>query len=271
MAAAPFGTPRDPGADAELRSHGYARSLALAKRLAAGATSQAQLTRRVEAYLSSYRYSANAPDHVRPLGAFLFKDRAGSCQHFAGAAALLLRLAGVPARVAVGFAPGKRDSQGRWVVRDRDAHSWVEVWYQGVGWVAFDPTPRAPRAAGLSRGSALAVLLGGFLLSAGALAVRRRRSYGTGEDLLVRLARQGADVATLRESAAVLGHTIGPRTAELAFAAECARYGPSGVRPPRRQAVIRAVWADRSPIGALAVLAGVVLGPPVKGVCSAHR
>ena len=262
MAVAPFGTPRDPGADAELRSHGYARSLALAGRLAAGAGSQAELTRRVEAFLASYRYSADAPDHDKPLGAFLFKDRAGSCQHFAGAAALLLRLAGVPARVAVGFAPGERDSHGRWVVRDRDAHSWVEVWYQGVGWVAFDPTPRAPQAAGLSRGSALAVLLGGFLLSALALAVRGRRSRATGEALLVRLARQDDDVATLRESAAVLGRAIGPRTAELAFDAECARYGRSGARPPRRQAVIRAVWADRSPIGALAVLAGLVLGPP---------
>jgi transglutaminase-like putative cysteine protease len=237
-----------------LRSHGYASSLALARRLAAGAGSQAELMRRVKAFLASYRYSTNAPDRRRPLDAFLFKDREGSCQHFAGAAALLLRLAGVPARVAVGFAPGVRDSHGRWVVRDRNAHAWVEVWYQGLGWVVFDPTPRATKAAGLGRTSTLALLVGCFLLSACALAVWRRRSLGTGEGLLIRLARHGEDIATLRESAAVLGRTIGPRTSGLALAAECARYGQSGARSPRRQAVIRAVWADRGPIGAIAVL-----------------
>ncbi len=257
-AAAPFGAPRDPGADAELRSHGYARSLALARRLATGAGSQAQLTRRVQAFLANYRYSTDAPDHIRPLDAFLFEDREGSCQHFAGAAALLLRLAGVPARVAVGFAPGVRDSDGRWVVRDSDAHAWVEVWYQGLGWVVFDPTPGATEAVGPSHTSALALLVGCFLL-ASALAVWRWRPRGTGEGLLVRLARQGEDVATLRESAAVLGRTIGPRTADLALAAERARYAQSGAQSPRLRAVICAVCADRRPIGAIAVLAGLVV------------
>jgi protein-glutamine gamma-glutamyltransferase len=257
-APAAFGAPRDPGADAELRSHGYARTLALARRLAAGAGTQAELVRRVKAFLASYRYSTDAADHRRPLDAFLFKDRAGSCQHFAGAAALLLRLAGVPARVAVGFAPGVAGSDGHWVIHDRDAHAWVEVWYQGLGWVVFDPTPRAANAAALSHSSAAALLVGCFLL-ASAPAVWRRRPRGTGEGLLVQLARQGEDVATLRESAAVLGRTIGPRTADLALAAEQARYGQSGARPPRRQAVIRAVCADRSPIGAIAVLARLVV------------
>ncbi len=256
-APAAFGEPRDPRADAALRSHGYARTLALARRLAAGAGSQAELVRHVKAFLASYRYSTDAPDHGRPLDAFLFKDRAGSCQHFAGAAALLLRLAGVPARVAVGFAPGVAGPDGRWVVRDRDAHAWVEVWYQGLGWVVFDPTPRAAKVAGLSQTSALALVAGCFLLAC-ALAVWRRWPRGTGEGLLVRLARQGEDVATLRESAAVLGRSIGPRTANLALAAECARYGRPGARSPRPIAVIRAVLADRSPIGAIAVLARLV-------------
>ena len=260
MAAAPFGAPRDPAADAKLRSHGYARTLALARRLATGVESQVQLTRRVQAFLASYRYSTHARDHVRPLDAFLFKDREGSCQHFAGAAALLLRLAGVPARVAVGFAPGTRDSHDRWVVRDQDAHAWVEVWYQDVGWVAFDPTPRVTQSAGLAHASAFAVALACFLFLAGALALRRRRSRGSGEGLLVRLARQAEQVATLRESATVLGRTIGPRTAELALSAERARYAQSGAQPPSRRAVILAVWADRSPIGSLAVLAGLLRG-----------
>ena len=77
--------------------------------------------------------------------------------------ALLLRMGGVPARVATGFTPGSLDRKQReYVVRDLDAHSWVEVWFPGIGWVTFDPTPAAapPRAqpgdaaAGASAGAA---------------------------------------------------------------------------------------------------------------------
>ena len=64
--------------------------------------------------------------------------------------ALLLRMGGVPARVATGFSPGGfRRRQGEWVVRDRDAHSWVEAWFDGIGWVTFDPTPSATPARSL--------------------------------------------------------------------------------------------------------------------------
>jgi hypothetical protein len=64
--------------------------------------------------------------------------------------ALLLRMGGVPARVATGFSPGGfRRRQGEWVVRDRDAHSWVEGWFDGLGWVTFDPTPSATPARSL--------------------------------------------------------------------------------------------------------------------------
>jgi protein-glutamine gamma-glutamyltransferase len=55
---------------------------------------------------------------------------------------LLLRMAGVPARVVTGFTSGSLDTKTReYVVRDLDAHSWVEVWYRDIGWVTFDPTP----------------------------------------------------------------------------------------------------------------------------------
>jgi protein-glutamine gamma-glutamyltransferase len=75
-----------------------------------------------------------------PLVAFATRTKAGYCQHFAGAMAVMLRMLGVPARVAVGFTSGTRDD-GKWVVADRDAHAWVEVWFSGQGWVTFDPTP----------------------------------------------------------------------------------------------------------------------------------
>ena len=85
-----------------------------------------------------------------PLEHFLFDTKAGYCQHFSGAMALLLRFGGIPTRVATGFSPGGfRKSQGEWVVRDRDAHSWVEAWFDGIGWVTFDPTPTATPARSL--------------------------------------------------------------------------------------------------------------------------
>ena len=54
--------------------------------------------------------------------------------------ALMLRYLGIPARVAVGFTSGKW-KDGGWTVTDRDAHAWVEAWFAGYGWLAFDPTP----------------------------------------------------------------------------------------------------------------------------------
>jgi transglutaminase-like putative cysteine protease len=75
-----------------------------------------------------------------PLVSFVTRTRAGYCQHFAGAMATMLRMLGIPARVAVGFTSGS-PAGGRWEVSDRDAHAWVEVWFRGHGWIPFDPTP----------------------------------------------------------------------------------------------------------------------------------
>jgi transglutaminase-like putative cysteine protease len=81
-----------------------------------------------------------------PLVGFVAETRAGYCQYFAGAMALMLRYLGVPARVAVGFSSGTYDvGRGTWTVTDHDAHAWVEVWFRGYGWLPFDPTPAAGR------------------------------------------------------------------------------------------------------------------------------
>ena len=73
---------------------------------------------------------------------FVNETKRGYCQHYAGAMALMLRLLGVPARVAVGFTSGEYSSDNReWVVRDTNAHAWVEVWFPEFGWIPFDPTP----------------------------------------------------------------------------------------------------------------------------------
>jgi hypothetical protein len=75
-----------------------------------------------------------------PLVGFVVDTKTGYCQHFAGAMAVMLRLLGIPARVAAGFVPG-RYHDDFWQVTDHDAHTWVEVWFRGFGWLPFDPTP----------------------------------------------------------------------------------------------------------------------------------
>ncbi len=126
----------------------YVRSYRLARRLAAQSRSPYEYARRILSYLATgFAYSETPAQHPVPLEAFLFGDRIGYCQHFSGAMALLLRMGGVPARVAGGFSPGSYSRKRRdYVVRDLDAHSWVEAWFPGYGWVTFDPTPAAAPA-----------------------------------------------------------------------------------------------------------------------------
>jgi transglutaminase-like putative cysteine protease len=121
----------------------YARTYRLAGRLRAQATSPYEYVRRVQSYLQNgFTYSETPPVRPIPLEAFLFDDKVGYCQQFSGAMALLLRMGGVPARVATGFTPGTLDTTRKeYVVRDLDAHSWVEAYFPGYGWVTFDPTP----------------------------------------------------------------------------------------------------------------------------------
>jgi hypothetical protein len=78
----------------------------------------------------------------KPLVSFVTRFKEGYCQSFAGAMTLMLRVLGIPARVAVGFTSGSYDrKKRRWTVTDHDAHAWVEVWFDGYGWLPFDPTP----------------------------------------------------------------------------------------------------------------------------------
>jgi protein-glutamine gamma-glutamyltransferase len=83
-----------------------------------------------------------APPGTPPLVFFLTQSKEGYCQHYAGAMALMLRYLGIPARVGAGFTSGIYDRDRRvWNVNDRNAHTWVEVWFNGFGWLPFDPTP----------------------------------------------------------------------------------------------------------------------------------
>jgi hypothetical protein len=130
----------------------YGEAYRLARRLAAGAATPYDFALAVESYLHhGYTYNENPPASARayPLTSFLFTTKLGYCQQFAGAMALLLRMGGVPARVAVGFTQGHFDAAThRWQVTDSDAHAWVEAWFPRYGWVSFDPTPAADPALG---------------------------------------------------------------------------------------------------------------------------
>lgn len=90
-----------------------------------------------------YSESTGVPPTDSPdaLSAFL-ENRRGFCEQFASAMAALVRGAGIPARVAVGFVTDSRDDDGDYRVTTRGAHAWPEVWFEGAGWVRFEPTPR---------------------------------------------------------------------------------------------------------------------------------
>jgi transglutaminase-like putative cysteine protease len=128
-----------------------ARTWELAQQLKAGTATPFEYTEAVSAYLrQGFTYTEKPPSPplgVSPLEFFLFDSKAGYCQHYSAAMALLLRMGGVPARVATGFSPGGYSKRKEaWIVRDTDAHSWVEVWFDTWGWVTVDPTPAATPA-----------------------------------------------------------------------------------------------------------------------------
>ena len=131
--------------DPSYLGYGWHRTLyEVAHRVAGKATTQYGAVLALESWFrqtGGFRYDESPPrTSGPPLVAFVTRTKAGYCQHFAGAMALMLRLLGIPARVAVGFTSGTRDGDA-WVVTDHDAHAWVEVWFAGQGWVPFDPTP----------------------------------------------------------------------------------------------------------------------------------
>lgn len=146
--------PGDPVASKLAQHSPYARMYRLAKSMAAKSATAYDMAVRVERYLNTTRFAYDERPPVRkyPLEAFLFQDHRGYCQQFSGAMALMLRMVGIPARVSTGFAPGtpQTDSPGVYRVRDFDAHSWVEVYFSGIGWVTFDPTPSVSPASGQS-------------------------------------------------------------------------------------------------------------------------
>jgi transglutaminase-like putative cysteine protease len=228
----------------EIDATPYGRVAALARRITAGARTEFDAVERVQRYLldgGRFRYTTGVPAPGRyPLIDFLLRTHAGYCQHFAGAAALLLRLAGIPTRVVAGFATGIAHGH-RYDVRDVDAHDWIEVYFPDYGWVPFNPTPAADPAAVPPAFAAGAPTARGHLsplalaaLAAVALAAAARRARrGDPAERLARLLGAGPE-ATLADLRAELVQRVGPHTAALAEQLQTARFAPA---PPARSRV----------------------------------
>lgn len=119
----------------------------LAAQLAPGAAPPETRIRRTFDYLGRechYSLDVGAFHSQQPVAEFLFEKKRGYCQYFASAAALLLRLEGVPCRYVTGFNVQEGNRQGdHFVVREMDAHAWIEAYLPGRGWLELDPTPDA--------------------------------------------------------------------------------------------------------------------------------
>lgn len=120
------------------------RTAALARqwRREAGSNDAAIVNRALDWVRSSFAYTLDTvPPGRNSVDEFLFDQQAGYCQHFSSSFVVLMRNAGIPARVVTGFAGGQRNLYGDyWVLRRMDAHAWAEVWLPQRGWVRVDPT-----------------------------------------------------------------------------------------------------------------------------------
>ncbi|MET0555810.1 MAG: transglutaminaseTgpA domain-containing protein [Vicinamibacteria bacterium] len=145
------GTSPPNGDDLELPVRLDPRLLQLAATLAEGARSERESVDRTLGHLQTgYRYTLEVGRFrsADPLAEFLFEKRAGYCEYFATAAAVLLRAQGVATRYVKGVSVRpERLVAGHYVVRESDAHAWVEVYLPGEGWVEADPTPTGGWAA----------------------------------------------------------------------------------------------------------------------------
>ncbi len=243
------------------------RVRALARQITAGLLTEYDKVRAIEAWVGAHtRYSINAPPAAPgedAVDTFLFRTRLGWCEQIASSMVVLARSAGIPARLATGYAPGDRDAlTGRFVVRERDAHAWTEIYFPGIGWKDFDPTASVRLAstggssrswldAGRRHAVVLALVLG--LVVAGAICwpslaggLRRRRarraSWSTRTlDRLERLGRRAGRARrpseTPREYAGALAsHLDAPALEQVGAAIDADAFSRDGTSADERAA-----------------------------------
>jgi hypothetical protein len=139
---------REPLTDAErelfqkLPPDSSPRARALARSWLGDAPTGAQIVERAMGYLRSqpFEYTLTPPAlGAQPVDEFLFETREGFCEHYASALTVLLRAAGLPARVVLGYQGGELNAiGGYYIIRQSDAHAWTEVWLEDDGWVRVD-------------------------------------------------------------------------------------------------------------------------------------
>lgn len=117
----------------------------LAEQIAGSASNNYDKAAAIEKYLKihyGYTLQLLRSPVADPLANFLFERKQGHCEYFASSMAVMLRTLGIPARIVNGFRSSEyNDITGQYVIRARDAHSWVEAYFPGYGWITFDPTP----------------------------------------------------------------------------------------------------------------------------------
>ena len=127
-----------------LPESGNPKARALAEKWSSQSASSEEIVSKALRFLreSGFTYTLKATaSSGDPIDDFLFRTRKGYCEHFASAFAFLMRAAGIPARIVGGYLGGERNPFGNYlIIRQSDAHVWVEVWLAKTGWSRVDPT-----------------------------------------------------------------------------------------------------------------------------------
>ena len=142
---------RDLEADLQLPPELPQRVRELARQVSAEGLTPFEKARDIEQYLlwnHEYTLEVDSNWTYDFVDHFLFVSQRGFCHHFAGSMVVMCRALGLPARLVGGYLEGEQsaDNQDLYIVRERDAHVWPEVYFRGAGWVAFEPTPPEPEA-----------------------------------------------------------------------------------------------------------------------------
>lgn len=149
LSQAPTGNPPDARFTVPIPGDLPQELFDLSQQLTASQPTPALKAAAIQNYLRSDEFTySTEPQPGTGYGAlenFLFKDKKGYCEQFAGSMAVLARLAGIPSRVAIGFLPGRPEGNDH-VVSIRDYHAWPELYFEGYGWVRFEPTPNVGTA-----------------------------------------------------------------------------------------------------------------------------
>lgn len=203
------------------------RVKALALELTASEPTPYDRAKAIERYLRTFPYTlkvARPPLNRDVVDYFLFDLKKGYCDYYASAMVVLARAAGVPARLAIGYASGTYNlNSERFTVTEADAHSWVEIYFPDIGWVPFEPTanrplleqqktgntpqpleptaPAAPQAKAVPQawhwllgGAGLVVLLGGLWVLVDEIRLRRLHKQAAAVEVYERMKRYGSSL-----------------------------------------------------------------------------